>query len=113
MTKNIKKNDILYVKFDGVGSEQKGVRPCIVLQNNVGNKFSKTTIVATITSQNKKDKQKTHVHINGYGLKKPSTIQFEQIHTIDESRILDKVGHVDNEDLLKEIKKAFLVSVDM
>lgn len=110
MTKKIKRNDIIYVKLDGVGNEQSGTRPALVLQNNTGNTYSNTTIIAIITSKIKKSKQKTQVIVEGYGLTQKSVIQLEQIKTIDESRIISKVGSLD-ELKMKEVEKAFLFSV--
>ena len=87
---DVKWGDICYVDFgENEGSEQNGIRPAIIIQNDIGNAYSPTTIVASITSQKKKHLP-THVVINPCqsGLKKISTIMFEQIRTIDKSRIV-------------------------
>ena len=86
-----------------IGSEQGGVRPVIVIQNNIGNKYSPTIIVAAITSQINKAKLPTHIEIsaNEYGLSKDSVILLEQIRTIDKKRIREKIGCLDNNMMLK------------
>lgn len=87
----IKQGDIIYVDLGTpIGSEQGGIRPCIVLQNDIGNKFSPTIIVAAITSELKNLNMPTHFIIENYdevGLKEKSMIMFEQIRSIDKRRI--------------------------
>ena len=100
----IKRGDLYYADLSPViGSEQGGVRPVIVIQNNIGNKYSPTIIVAAITSQINKAKLPTHIEIsaNEYGLSKDSVILFVQIRTIDKKRIREKIGCLDNNMMLK------------
>ena len=100
----IKRGDLYYADLSPViGSEQGGVRPVIVIQNNIGNKYSPTIIVAAITSQINKAKLPTHIEIsaNEYGLSKDSVILLEQIRTIDKKRIREKIGCLDNNMMLK------------
>ena len=100
----IKRGDLYYADLSPViGSEQGGVRPVIVIQNNIGNKYSPTIIVAAITSQINKAKLPTHIEIsaNEYGLSKDSVILLEQIRTIDKKRIREKMDCLDNNMMLK------------
>lgn len=97
----------------GKGSEQSGLRPVIVVQNDVGNKFSPTVIVATITSRINKAKLPTHVLIDTEcGLEQTSVALFEQIRTIDKSRLSKYIGKVD-ENTLDKINKAINISFDL
>ncbi|MDE6726262.1 MAG: type II toxin-antitoxin system PemK/MazF family toxin [Ruminiclostridium sp.] len=91
-----------------VGSEQGGVRPVLVLQNDVGNKNSPTTVVAVITSRKDKNKLPTHIEIKCSGLYRKSTVLLEQLRTIDKSRLINKVGEV-NTGTMTRIDKAVLV----
>ena len=98
--------DIYYAKLYGVGSEQKGLRPVLVIQNNVGNKFSPTTVIIPITSKLDKANLPTHVLLKyTSGLKKMSVVLVEQIRTIDKSRLLEKITTIDSKDL-ERVKKA-------
>lgn len=109
----VKRGDIFYVDLSPVvGSEQGGVRPVLVIQNDVGNKYSPTIIVAAITSQMKKAKLPTHIEINAgnYGLIKDSVLLLEQIRTIDRKRIRDRIGRCDK-NFMKEVDKALEVSI--
>lgn len=109
---NVKRGDIFYADLSPViGSEQGGVRPVLIVQNDVGNKYSPTVIVAAITSQINKAKMPTHIEINAteYGLNKDSVILLEQIRTIDKKRLREKTGHVDSE-LMKLINEAISIS---
>ena len=106
------KGDIFLVNFgSGSGSEQQGVRPAVIVQNDVGNKNSTTVIVAAITSKGKKNLP-THVEIKKGGksnLSFDSTVLLEQIRTIDKKRIKgEKIGHVEN---LASIDKAIMISL--
>ena len=95
----VKRGDIYYADLSPViGSEQGGVRPVLVIQNDVGNKYSPTVIVAAITSQINKAKMPTHIEIEGekHGLAKDSVILAEQIRTIDKRRLKEKIGHLDD-----------------
>lgn len=94
----IKRGDMYYADLSPViGSEQGGVRPVLIIQNDVGNKYSPTVIAAAITSQTGKSRLPTHININSneYGLMKDSVILAEQIRTIDKSRLKEKIGQVD------------------
>lgn len=114
-TTRIKWGDICYVDFgSNTGSEQNGIRPALIIQNDKGNTYSPTTIVASITSQEKKHLP-THVIIDPQesGLNKVSTVMFEQIRTIDKRRIISKVGHIDTSWLINNIKKSLTISFGM
>lgn len=94
----VKRGDMYYADLSPVvGSEQGGIRPVLIIQNDTGNKYSPTVIAAAITSQTSKNKLPTHININSneYGLMKDSVILTEQIRTIDKSRLLEKIGQVD------------------
>ena len=95
------RGDIFFTRFDNaIGSEQSGNRPAVVLQNDVGNFYSPTLIVATLTSKAaKKYTQPTHCLLENAGLNMPSVVQAEQIFTIDKSRILKYLGHLAPEDM--------------
>lgn len=100
----VKRGDIFYADLSPVvGSEQGGVRPVVVVQNDVGNKYSPTVVIAAITSQINKAKLPTHVAIerSKYGLPKNSVILAEQIRTIDKKRLREKVGSFDDRVLIK------------
>jgi mRNA interferase MazF len=108
----IKRGDILYADLSPViGSEQGGVRPVLVIQNDIGNKYSPTVIVAAITSQINKAKLPTHVEIKAeeYGISKDSVILLEQIRTIDKKRLKEKVGHLSDE-MMKRVDEGLQVS---
>lgn len=108
----IKRGDIYYADLSPViGSEQGGVRPVIIVQNDIGNKYSPTVIAAAITSQINKAKLPTHIEISAkeYGLAKDSVILLEQIRTIDKKRLREKIGHLDDELMLK-VNEALNVS---
>ena len=110
--KIVRKGDIFYADLSPViGSEQGGIRPVVILQNDVGNRFSQTTIVAMITSKITKAKMPTHISIDAekYGLNKKSTILIEQIRTLDKRRIKEKLCKLNQEDI-KKIDKAILIS---
>ena len=108
---NIKRGDIYYADLSPVvGSEQSGIRPILVIQNDIGNKFSPTIIGVPITSKAKVN-MPTHIAIEGnkYGLDKDSIILAEQIRTLDKSRLKEKVGKLDKA-TLNEVKKAIEIS---
>lgn len=108
---NIVRGGIYYANVDGnIGSEQGGIRPVVVIQNQVGNLHSPTTIVAMITSQQSKAKLPTHVEIKGCGLEKDSVVLLEQVRTLDKIRIISFVGNVD-ELTMKKIDKARDISM--
>lgn len=94
-----------------VGSEQGGIRPVLILQNNIGNKYSPTVIVAAITSKIGKSKVPTHVSIGkDEGLTENSVALLEQIRTIDKQRLTDKITHLDKE-LMNEVDAALKISI--
>ena len=108
----IKRGDIYYADLSPVvGSEQGGVRPVLIVQNNVGNKYSPTVIAAAITSQINKAKMPTHIEINAedYGLTKDSVILLEQVRTIDKNRLRERLGHL-NEGLMHKVNDAIEIS---
>ncbi|MDP4093051.1 MAG: type II toxin-antitoxin system PemK/MazF family toxin [Bacillota bacterium] len=108
----IKRGDIYYADLSPVvGSEQGGVRPVLIVQNDIGNKYSPTVIAAAITSQINKAKLPTHIEISAqeYGLLKDSVILLEQIRTIDKKRLREKIGHLDDE-LMEKVNDALNVS---
>ena len=108
----IKRGDIFYADLRPVvGSEQGGIRPVLIIQNDIGNKHSPTVICAAITSKMNKAKLPTHIEINAekYGIVKDSVILLEQVRTIDKSRLKEKVCHLD-EAILKQIDKALMIS---
>ncbi len=95
----IKRGDIFYADLSPVvGSEQGGVRPVLIVQNDVGNKFSPTVIAAAITSQHSKANLPTHISLQarGCGLSKDSVVLLEQIRTIDKKRLKEKLGTLDD-----------------
>ena len=98
MDSNIKRGDIYYADLSPVvGSEQGGIRPVLIVQNNVGNRYSPTVIAAAITSQINKAKMPTHITVGApnYGLTKDSIILTEQIRTLDKRRLREKMGSLD------------------
>lgn len=106
----IKRGEIYYANLcPVVGSEQGGIRPVVILQNNKGNLHSSTTIVAAITSEIHKTYLPTHVIFTANGMKKKSMVLLEQIRTIDKSRLGKFVGTMDNK-TMKRIDKAILIS---
>ena len=109
----IKRGDMFYADLSPVvGSEQGGVRPVLIIQNDIGNMHSPTVIAAAITSQRGKNKLPTHIEINseGNGLKSDSIVLAEQIRTIDKSRLKEKIGHVDDDKVMDRINNALGVS---
>lgn len=108
----IKRGDVYYAYLDPViGSEQNGHRPIVVIQNDIGNKHSTTTIAAIVTSSHKK-KLPTHVHVEdiGSGLSDDSIVMLEQIRTIDKQRLGTMIGHVSDK-TMELIEDAALCSL--
>ena len=108
----VKRGDIYYADLSPVvGSEQGGIRPVLIVQNDVGNKYSPTVIAAAITSQINKAKMPTHIELAAkeYGLNKDSVILLEQIRTIDKKRLREKIGHLD-ESLMSTVNDALSIS---
>ena len=109
---NIRRGDIYYADLSPVvGSEQGGLRPVLIVQNDVGNRHSPTVIAAAITSKMGKTKLPTHIDIQGVetGLAKDSVILLEQIRTIDKRRLKEKMGHLD-EGTMIHVNNAIQVS---
>ena len=108
----IRRGDIYYADLSPVvGSEQGGVRPVLIVQNEVGNRYSPTVIAAAITSRTDKSKLPTHIEVfaDKYGLARDSVILLEQIRTIDKKRLREKMGHLDD-DVMNRVNNAITVS---
>lgn len=108
----VKRGDIYYADLSPViGSEQGGIRPVLIIQNDIGNKYSPTVIAAAITSQINKAKMPTHIELlaKDYGLNKDSVVLTEQIRTIDKKRLREKIGRLDDE-LMKKVNDALFIS---
>ena len=109
---NIKRGDIYYADLSPVvGSEQGGLRPVLIVQNDIGNRYSPTVIAAAITSKLGKNKLPTHIDIyaSEVGLAKDSVILLEQIRTLDKRRLREKMGHL-NESVMARVNDAISVS---
>ena len=109
----VNRGDIYYADLRPVvGSEQGGVRPVLVVQNDVGNKYSPTVIIAAITSQLSKAKLPTHIELNKdkYNLAKDSVVLLEQIRTLDKRRLREKIGSIDNLTMQK-VDVAIMISL--
>ena len=108
----VKRGDIYYADLSPVvGSEQGGIRPVLVIQNDIGNKYSPTVIAAAITSQINKAKMPTHIELaaKDYGINKDSVILLEQIRTIDKRRLREKIGRIDD-GLMASVNNALSIS---
>ncbi len=111
--KEIKRNEIYYADLNPVkGSEQGGIRPVLVIQNDTGNKHSPTTIVAGITSKEEKAKLPTHVEVGSCGVERKSLALLEQIRTIDKSRLIKYVGELDGA-TVKDVNEAISISLGL
>ncbi len=111
----IRRGDIYYADLRPVvGSEQGGIRPVLIIQNDTGNKHSPTVIVAAITSKMNKAKLPTHIELsaNSYDIVKDSVILLEQLRTIDKKRLKDKVCHLEG-DIMTKVNEALLVSLEL
>ncbi len=111
----IRRGDIFYADLRPVvGSEQGGVRPVLIVQNDTGNRHSPTVICAAITSKMNKAKLPTHVEIdsNKYDMIKDSVILLEQLRTIDKARLKDKVCHLDSE-IINRVNNALITSLEI
>lgn len=108
----VKRGDIYYADLSPVvGSEQGGVRPVLIVQNDIGNRYSPTVIAAAITSQCDKAKLPTHIEVSSRecGLSKDSIVLLEQIRTIDKKRLKERMGRLD-EDAMTQVNRALQVS---
>ncbi|MFA6765884.1 MAG: type II toxin-antitoxin system PemK/MazF family toxin [Clostridia bacterium] len=108
----IKRGDLYYADLSPVvGSEQGGVRPVLIVQNDIGNRHSPTIIAAAITSQMNKAKLPTHIDLDTTcGLPKDSVVLTEQIRTLDKKRLMDKIGTVD-ENIMQKVNAALMISL--
>jgi mRNA interferase MazF len=109
----IKRGELYYADLSPVvGSEQGGVRPILIVQNDTGNKYSPTIIAAAITSRLNKAKLPTHIELNAnqFGLLKDSVILLEQIRTLDKRRLKDRIGELSGEQM-KKVNVALLISL--
>ncbi|MDE7440159.1 MAG: type II toxin-antitoxin system PemK/MazF family toxin [Clostridia bacterium] len=109
----IKRGELYYADLSPVvGSEQGGVRPVLVVQNDVGNKYSPTVIAAAVTSKINKAKLPTHIELpsNMYGLQKDSVILLEQIRTLDKRRLKERIGEL-SETTMSRVDNAILISL--
>lgn len=109
---SVKRGDIYYADLSPVvGSEQGGLRPVLIIQNDVGNKYSPTVIAAAITSKLDKTKLPTHIDIyaDGVGLAKDSVVLLEQVRTIDKKRLKEKMGHL-NDSVMRDVNNAIGIS---
>ena len=109
---NIKRGDIFYADLSTVvGSEQGGLRPVLIIQNDVGNRYSPTVIAAAITSKMGKSRLPTHIdiHADKVGLAKDSVVLLEQVRTLDKRRLKERMGHLD-EQTMQTVNSAIAVS---
>lgn len=109
----IKRGDMFYADLSPVvGSEQGGIRPVLIVQNDTGNKYSPTVIAAAITSQTGKNKLPTHIEIGSKenGLKADSVVLAEQVRTIDKSRLKEKIGHINDLSVMNKVNSAIGIS---
>lgn len=109
---NVKRGELYYADLSPVvGSEQGGVRPVLVVQNDTGNKYSPTVIAAAVTSKINKAKLPTHIELpQAYGLQKDSVILLEQIRTIDKKRLMSRIGQLPPA-TMSRVNKAILISL--
>lgn len=111
----MRRGDVYYADLRPVvGSEQGGIRPVLIVQNDVGNKHSPTVICAAITSRMNKAKLPTHIELSAskYHMVKDSVILLEQLRTIDKKRLKDKICHLD-ESVMKEVNYALCISLEL
>lgn len=111
----MRRGDVFYADLRPViGSEQGGIRPVLIIQNDIGNKHSPTIICAAITSKMNKAKLPTHIELSAmkYDMVKDSVILLEQLRTIDKSRLKDKVCHLDDE-IMQKVDRALCISLEL
>lgn len=116
---NVYRGDVFYTDLgDGVGSEQKNKRPCVIIQNNIGNTYSPTVIIACMTTSKSKRNLPTHVYVAREDTKSyndyffDSTVLCEQVRTIDKTRLIHKIATVSDEKM-EEVSRALKVSFDI
>ena len=112
----VRRGDMFYADLSPVvGSEQGGIRPVIIIQNDVGNKYSPTVIAAAITSKLEKSNIPTHIEIGSQNdqLKVNSMVLAEQVRTIDKSRLKEKIGHIEDQKTMTKIDNAWQVSIGL
>ncbi|MBQ8597076.1 MAG: type II toxin-antitoxin system PemK/MazF family toxin [Lachnospiraceae bacterium] len=112
---NMRRGDIYYADLRPViGSEQGGIRPVLIVQNDVGNRHSPTIICAAITSKMNKAKLPTHIELSAgkYDMVKDSVILLEQLRTIDKQRLKDRVCHLDD-DIMRQVNKGLMISLEL
>ena len=112
---NIRRGDIYYADLSPViGSEQGGIRPVVIVQNNIGNKYSPTVIAAAITRKTDKSRLPTHIEVDAVnnGLAKDSVILLEQLRTLDKMRLKEKMGHLED-DLMTKVNEAINISMGL
>ena len=116
MSRTYLRGDLYYADLGhGIGSEQKGTRPIVIIQNNMGNKHSPTVIIAAITSKaNIKAKLPTHIELSAleYDMDKDSVILLEQLRTIDKKRLKTKVCHLEGE-IMRKVNRALMISLEL
>ena len=115
MENSVKRGDIFYADLSPVvGSEQGGIRPVLIVQNDTGNRHSPTVIAAAITSQINKARLPTHIELSArvYGLQRDSVILLEQIRTIDKQRLKEKVCHLDSA-MMRRVDLSLIISLGL
>ena len=111
----MRRGDVYYADLRPViGSEQGGIRPVLIIQNDIGNRHSPTVICAAITSKMNKAKLPTHIELNAmmYSMDKDSVVLLEQLRTIDKKRLKDKVCHLDGE-IMEKVNRALKISLEL
>ncbi len=111
----MRRGDVYYADLRPVvGSEQGGIRPVLIIQNDVGNRHSPTVICAAITSKMNKAKLPTHIELRAdlYDMDKDSVVLLEQLRTIDKTRLKDKVCHLDG-DIMRKVNRALMISLEL
>jgi len=111
----MRRGDVYYCDLRPVvGSEQGGIRPVLIVQNDVGNKHSPTIIVAAITSKQNKAKLPTHIELSAkrYDMERDSVILLEQLRTVDKKRLKDRVCHLD-EEMMRQVNKGLMISLEL
>lgn len=111
----MRRGDIYYADLRPViGSEQGGIRPVLIIQNDIGNRHSPTVICAAITSKMNKAKLPTHIelHADHFDMDKDSVVLLEQLRTIDKKRLKDKICHLEG-DIMREVDRALMISLEL